>query len=116
MLTVDQVFAMEMEHGRFYDVAVTGLLVVFRDLAYLCSSDAKRKPAILIASTDLPVHVSDRLPLHPTSTLTRAGTATVVGSVCKTGLDLFEYSIADVLRVSFRDLQGAEAEYRPAKV
>jgi hypothetical protein len=54
MLTVDEVFAMDMEVGHFYDLSVTGLLVVFDDLAYLCSSDAQRKPAILIASTDLP--------------------------------------------------------------
>lgn len=113
MLTVDDVFAMDMEHGRFYDLAVTGMLVVFKDLAYLCRSDARRKPAILIASADLPADVLERLPCHPTSKLTRAGSATVAGSVCKTGLEMFEYSIADVRRLTFRDSHGTEADYRP---
>ncbi len=113
MVTVDEVFAMEMEHGRFYEVAVTGLLVVFKDLVYLCSSDAQRKPAILIATPVLPAKVLERLPSHATSTLTRAGAATVSGSICRTVLELFEYSIADVRRLSFRDSHGIETEYRP---
>jgi hypothetical protein len=116
MLTVDEVFAMDMEVGHFYDLSVTGLLVVFDDLAYLCSSDAQRKPAILIASTDLPADVLERLPCHSTSKLTRAGSATVAGSVSKTGLDMFEYSIADVRRITFRDSHGTEADYRLDRV
>lgn len=113
MLTVDEVFAMDMEHGRFYEFSVTGLLVIFKDLAYLCSSDAQRKPAILIARADLPPDLLERLPCHPTSKLTHAGSATVAGSVCKTGLEMFEYSIADVRRLTFRDSHGAEADYLP---
>jgi len=113
MLTADEVFAMDMVHLRFYELEVTGLLVVFKDLAYLCSSDARRKPAILIASADLPADVLERLPCHATSKLTRAGPATVAGSVCKTGLELFEYSIADVRSLSFRDSHGIQTEYRP---
>ena len=104
---------MDMEHGRFYDLAVTGLLVVFKDLAYLCSSDAQRKPAILIASANLPADVLERLPCHPTSKLTRSGSATLAGLVCKTGLEMFEYSIVDVRRLTFRDSHGTEADYRP---
>lgn len=116
MLTADEVFAMEMVQGRFYQLEVSGLLVVFKDLAYLCSSDTQRKPAILIASADLPADVLDRLPCHPTSKLTRAGPATVAGSVCKTGLELFEYSIADLRSLRFRDSHGTEMEYRPHRV
>ena len=104
---------MEMAPGHFRDLEVTGFLVVFKDLVYLCSADSQRKPAILIAAEDLPEHVLAKLPTHGMSKLTRAGRATPTGSIGKVAaLQDFPYSMSDVRRLSFQDKHGVDVDCR----